>query len=133
MSRIFQVTTIRTEDFPSEQRQWMPRLLTPINLFITNVTQLLNGRVQFVDNIPARDVNLSFSYAGRPQRFRWDLPLQPNILWVGRAFENGALIPLCSTWNYDADSDNVIVDFFKLTGATLTQGAQYRIFVRVVP
>lgn len=133
MSKVFQVTTLRTEDFPAEQRSWVPRLLTPLNLFITNVTQLLNGRVRFVDNIPAQDYTLDFVYNGQDQKFRWDNVLQPRILLIGAMVEGASAIPICSTWNYDASTASVTVQFLKIDGSSLTLGTRYRTFVRIIP
>lgn len=133
MSRIFQVTTFRTEDYPAEERKWIPRLLTPLNLFVTNVTQLLNGRLTFVNNIPAQDIAFDFTYAGTPQQLAWSIPLQPKILWIGQAYQGTTAIAVAFTWSFNASTSIVSINFLNLDGTSLTLGQNYKIYVRIVP
>lgn len=133
MSRLPQSSTIRTEDFPAEVRKWVPRLLTPLNLFITSVINLLNGNLTFVDNIPAQDLSFNFTYASNPQRFTWNNSRAPKIVWIGMAFENGNAFVALPLWGFDASTQIVSLDFKKTDGSALTPGSLYKIFVRVVP
>ncbi len=133
MSKISQITTIRTEDFPSEERKWMPRLLTPLNLFITNTTQLLNNGLNFVTNVQAQDQNFQFAYAGEPQKFRWTLAMPPRVLWLGQCTENAVPVRLIDLWTFDASTQNITVSLTKANGDALTLGYSYRVFLRIVP
>lgn len=133
MARLPQSSTIRTEDFPAEVRKWVPRLLTPLNLFITSAINLLNGNLTFVDNIPAQDLNFNFTYASASQRFTWNNSRAPKLAWVGMASENGTAFIALPFWSFDASTQMVSIDFKKANGAALTSGSLYKIFVRFVP
>lgn len=134
MAKIPTLTTLRVEDFPSEPRTWLPRLFTPLNNFLTTVTNTLQGRVNFVSNIPAQDQTLTFTYNGQPQTFAWTLSLQPAVFFVGPSFEQGSAVTLAPTWSYDATRGVVSVNFYKLPSMeTLTVGYSYKVFVRVIP
>jgi hypothetical protein len=133
MSRVGGTTALRVEDYPAEQRSWLPRLFTPLNLFITTVNNILNGRVQFGANIPSVDTVLTFNESGAAQRFRWSIALAPVILWVGQATEDGLPVLLQAIWSYDASNQMISVSFVKSNGAALTAGVQYRVVLRIVP
>lgn len=125
--------TLRVEDFPSEERAWLPRLLTPLNSFLTNASNAFQRRIEFGSNIPSQDNDLVFSYDGSPQSFRWFGTVAPKILWVGQALEDGLPIVLQSGWSYDSSTANISVSFYRLTGSGLSIGSRYNIFVRAVP
>lgn len=133
MPRIVPLSTLRVEDYPAEERKWLPRLLTPLNQFLTSASSALNGRIDFVSNIPAQDVQLEFTYDGSAQRFRWNLAMVPKILWVGQASEANVAINVSPSWVFDSSTSVVSVAFQKLPGGDLTVGQVYRIFVRAVP
>jgi len=40
-----------TQDFPTETRAWLPRLLGPLNHFMTSVSSLLNNGLTFKDHM----------------------------------------------------------------------------------
>lgn len=133
MPRIPPLTTLRAEDFAAEQRKWLPRLLLPLNQFLTNASNALNGRIEFGANIPAQDNVLTFSFNGTAQRYRWNLSLPPTILWVGQATENGIPVSLLPEWSFDPSTQNILIGFVTTSGAPLVSGRNYRIFVRAVP
>jgi len=133
MGKITQSSTLRVEDFDSEQRKWLPRLFAPINLFITSVTNVINGRIEFGTNIPSQDALLSFTYGSSAQRFTWGSNLTPRVLWVGQSFEGNDNIALVPQWTYDASTGMISVNFLKADGSALTVGQSYKVFVRVAP
>jgi hypothetical protein len=133
MARIPPLTTLRVEDFPSEERKWLPRLFLPLNQFLTACSNTINGRVDFGANIPSQDANLSFTFDGSAQRFRWTGSQQPRILWVGQATEAGLPVALNSSWSYDSSTQVVSTAFYRLDGTALTSGTAYKVFVRAVP
>lgn len=133
MSKIPTLTTLRTEDFPSEQRQWLPRLFQPLNNFLTTVTNCLNGNVTFGPQIPSVTQQLSFVYDGMERRIPWGYILPPLVLWLGPCFEDNENIALKEVWNYNASTGIVSLDFVKMDGSELTVGNSYKILVRIVP
>lgn len=133
MSKIPPLTTLRTEDYPSEERAWLPRLFLPLNQFLTAVTNCLNGRVDFGANIPAVTQQLSFVYDGMERRIPWGLPLQPAIVWTGQAYEFDEAISVSPLWSYDSSTKIVSLSFLRSAGSELTVGNSYKILVRIVP
>lgn len=133
MSKIPPLTTLRTEDYPAEERAWLPKLFGPLNQFLTAVTNTINGRVDFGANIPADTQQLNFIYDGMERRIPWKLQLQPLIVWLGQCYEGTEAIALAPVWTYDASTGIVSIDFEKPDGTGLTVGTQYRILVRIVP
>lgn len=133
MPKIPTLTTLRVEDFPSEQRQWLPRLFVPLNQFLTVVTNTLQGRVDFGANIPALDTALDFTYDGRDSSFTWNNVNAPRILMIGQSTEDGDVVPLTCAWVYNASNNLITATFYKLNGDTLSIGSRYKIFLRTVP
>ena len=133
MSKIPPLTTLRTEDYPSEQREWLPRLFLPLNAFLTAVTNTLNGRVDFGLNIPAVTQQLSFVYDTVPQKILWPYPAPPAVLWLGQCYENGIAFAAKEIWSYDSSTRLISANFVKLDGSSLTTGLSYKILIRVVP
>lgn len=133
MSKIPPLTTLRTEDYPAEERSWLPKLFGPLNQFLTAVTNTINGRVTFGDNIPAVTQQLNFIYDGMERRIAWNLALQPAILWLGQCYEDDESVALLPVWSYSASSGLVSLEFVKADGSELTVGNSYKILVRIVP
>lgn len=128
-----QLTTLRVEDYPSEQRAWLPRLFQPLNQVLTTTYNILNGRVEFGSNIPAVDQVLRFTYSGTSQSFMWSLLNAPAILVVGQATQDGIAVGLQIFWQYNSSTKKVSVDFFTLSGESLTVGSAYIVFLRALP
>lgn len=133
-----QITTLRTEDFPSE-KEWISKLLFPLNQFLLNATSAINGNITFTDNIPCQTQTLSFTYgssADFPKTFKWNISNnKPIELRVCSATENSVAIAVLPTWSY-TNSVVTITGFVKLSssGASgLTVGASYNIVVRGQP
>lgn len=133
MSKIPPQFSLRTEDYPPEERSWLPRLFLPLNQFLTSVTNTINGRIDFGANIPAVTTTLSFVYDGSSQKIAWPLSLAPVILWVGQASEGGIAIYLNPVWTYDFSTSLVTVSFLKANGSALTSKNSYKIVIRIVP
>lgn len=128
-----QLTTLRVEDFPSEQRTWLPRLFQPLNQVLLSTYNILNGRVDFGANIPAQDEVLNFTYGGTPQTFIWRLAGTPRILWVGQATQDKAAVTLLPSWEYNSSTQRFSINFYTISGGELTIGSIYTVFVRIVP
>lgn len=133
MSKIPPLTTLRTEDYPAEERAWLPKLFGPLNQFLTSVTNTINGRVDFGSNIPAVTQQLNFVYDGMERRIAWSLALPPMLVWIGQAFEDSVSVALNPVWNYSASTGIVSLDFVHTDGTGLTVGISYKILVRIVP
>lgn len=130
-------TTIRTEDF-TDQKEWIGRLLTPINRFLLSVTSAINGNVTLGDNIPCQTQSVSFTSNGTsdfPKTFKWNLSVAPTELRVCSALENGSAITVGFAWSY-ANGQITLSTIFKISSsgnAPLVQGSSYNIVMRGQP
>lgn len=139
------ISTLRTEDFPSEQK-WISRLLQPINQFLTSATTALNGNITFTDNIPCQLITLNFIYSAStdfPKYVKWSIAqnnnnsvlLPPVELRLCSATENGTAIAVAVTWSY-ANGLITISSIVKISSSGisgLTAGATYNIILRGQP
>lgn len=139
------ISTLRTEDFPSQQ-SWISGLLLPINQFLLSASSALNGNITFGDNIPCQNFTMNFQYNAAtdfPKILKWSLstnsstqtPQNPFELRCCNATESGVNVTLLPTWSF-ANGTITISNFVKLTtsGATgLTAGATYVVYLRGQP
>lgn len=134
---IQEVTTIRTEDFPT-QREWISKLLFPLNQFLLSAVTAVNGNITHGDNIPCVTANFVFVYGSEsdfPRTFKYSLPSRPVEARICSATENGTPVVLGMAWYYDQNQVFVtkIVKFTSEGTSTLTRGATYNIVVRALP
>jgi hypothetical protein len=55
-----------TQDFPTETRAWLPRLLGPLNHFMTSVSSLLNNGLTFKDHMNSEIKTITVSSKDSP-------------------------------------------------------------------
>lgn len=133
-----QLTSIRTEDFPSE-KTWISKLLLPINQFLLYTTKAINGNITFGDNIPCQTVSLAFTYGGVadfPKVFKWNLPVKPVEVRVCSALENSSGIAVVIAWSYGNNGLVSISQISKISTSgvsSLTVGSVYNIVLRGQP
>lgn len=131
------ITTLRSEDFPT-QREWIGKLLFPINQFLLSATSAINGNITFGENIPCQTQALSFSYGGEsnfPMSFKWSLAPKPVELRVCSAYEDGIPIIALVSWSYSEPQVSV-AEILKLTSSgvsVLSVGSQYNLVLRGQP
>ena len=128
------------EDFPT-QKDWLGRLISPINDFISDVTKILNGGVVFADQTLGKEHEFRFTYQSDaislPIGFAWNYLLPPRSLIVTFSTENGStFIPLVA-WEYTDKGQVQLTRIVKITTAPavslLTANSEYKIRVRVTP
>lgn len=128
------------EDFP-EQRSWIGKLLSPVNDFLTQVIQILNGGVTFSDQMLGKEFTYDFRYVSDsttfPLRFLWGLSTAPREFRIAQAFEDGAPVAIIPTWQYTQDGQIELTIARRVTSApavgALNAGSRYQIVVRVTP
>lgn len=135
MSLLQEITNIRTEDFPG-QKDWISKLLLPINQFLLQATNAINGGITFGDNIPTVDTVLKFTFGSAlsdfPKSFAWNKSVRPVEVRVTSATENSTPVTLFLTWSY-ANNKVTISSIFKGSASGLTSlvaGATYNINLR---
>ena len=125
---------LRSEDYDSSVQSWIGRLLSPLNTFITNVTNAINGGLTFSDNMRGLQKSLSFVYSSNtlPITFAFSFSGTPTALQVVNATENGTPTIVQAAWSYSG-STLKISDLVKLSSgaaSALTSGATYNLTIR---
>jgi hypothetical protein len=137
MTSISPLSQLRAEDYP-EQRESFSRLFFTLNPFFTSITQALQRGITFGDNITGQEKTLSFRYIGKnslPIEFPLEFKGLPRELRVCQAFENDDPILAMCAWRA-AERIVSINDIVKLSSSGvsgLTDGANYRIIIRISP
>lgn len=132
------ISTLRTEDFPSEQ-SWINGLFFPLNQFLSSVTSAFNGNITLGDNIPCQTISLRFMYGGAsdfPKSIKFSVPnTSPVELRVCSATEDSAAIGIIPVWSY-ANGQISIASLVKVSTSgvsSLTVGSTYNIVMRAQP
>lgn len=127
------------EDFP-EQKQWIRKLIGPLNTFMQAVSFALNGGLTFEQNITGQRQLLDFTYNGTsslPVKFTWKKSGVPQALQVVSATENlKTPVALIVAWSYTEQGQISVSDIIKFSSgaaSTLTTGARYQIRIEVRP
>lgn len=85
MAKIPTQKAILQESF-GEQKSWIGQLLTPLNMFMEQVTLALNRQITIKENM-AGDV-LHFVLDGNyPLQAKWNLKMKPTIAFIGQCRE----------------------------------------------
>lgn len=135
--KINPLSALRTEDFPKEIQKWLPQLLGPLNGYLTNTTQALQGRLDFLSNTLGQQQIFNFTYASAattlPLKFLITMQGAPTSLIVSRATEDGVPVIINVAWQ-NLNGFVQITDIAKtVSGVTsaLVTGSKYVLQVRV--
>ena len=116
MSRLPTLKKILQENFP--ELPWMNKLATPINVFIEEVTRILNKRLTFSDNFDGeiKEVLVDGNY---PLKISWNRNSKPIAVWVGRirrvdGGSNSFSDAVYMDWNYNNSREIQIDDIIGL-------------------
>lgn len=139
--RIKTTNKLSLEDIPKDNRDWMGKVITPINDFLTQAIKILNDGLTFPDNFIGQDYVFDFKYQtdaiSFPIAFYWKSGNNPKCLQIAEATENNNAVNLAASWQFNQKHQVEIVHVVKFTTvpavSLLTQGAKYKIRVRVTP
>jgi len=140
MSKIRATTRLTIEDFP-EQKSWIGKLISPINDFITQGIQVMNGGVNFTDNIFGKDHLFDFTYqsdsVSLPIGFQWLFNMSPKSLIVVSATEDTDPVNIAVAWELTPEGIVQLTSIVRFTTAPavalLQAGKRYKIRCRVTP
>jgi len=95
---------ILTENFPEKERKWIPALLEPLNKFMEEVTNALNGRLTLTQNI-AGDLVTVIIDGNWPKKSKWTKNNRPRAVIIGQHREISEnhvaqADPLCLDWEF---------------------------------
>lgn len=138
MAQIPPVKTLRVEEFPDDQKAWIGKLVTPLNLFMTLTANALTS-LTFGANIQGQEYLLDFTYNDPndlPKSFKNVLPVRPRAVQLVSATENGLPVIVAHSWQLTSDQQVEISDFVKLTSSGVSApvaGARYQLRFRSQP
>ena len=135
MARIPSIRRLTVEDFP-DQKEWIGKLLQPLNQFMDEVAAGLNKNLEFGANIQAQIKVLEFQTRAVvadtfPLYFKYTLPKRPEGCFVAKAEENDAAPATLATavWaDWEVTQDNQI-KIKNLTGLAVSQKYKVTLFV----
>lgn len=121
MSRLPPIKRLATEDF-SGQRDWIGKLLSPMNQFFESVVDALNNGLSFTDNFSGvvKQISVSGTY---PLYFTWGKKVKPVGLWIVQAYEASGVhttftSAIFADWEYTTDNQVKINSFVGLPTTT---------------
>jgi len=134
MPRIDNTNRLNAEDFPNESRELVDRLAVTYNFFVEQVTNVLNGSVDF-DNLNRNLTVLEFEVGAENQplnsiRFSANPGLQgTNIIRVDN-LTNSAIYPVTAPFLSFTTNGNGVYTINNITG--LQQGNKYRVVIELI-
>jgi hypothetical protein len=106
MSKINSVKRLVIEDFPSEVRKWLVKLIQPLNQFTSEVIAALSGGLTIADNLKAKkyEVTIAASQA-YPLKLAYTLNEKPTSVQVAYCMEDTGTpstpsVAYCAWWSY---------------------------------
>ncbi|NBW16058.1 MAG: hypothetical protein EBR82_49555, partial [Caulobacteraceae bacterium] len=144
MARISATQKLVVEDFP-DQKDWIGKMLLPINDFISKVLGSVNGNIEFGSNIVGIEKELDFIYVNDatslPQKIKWTLSQRPRAYYLVAAYEgianvNSSFSPvtLCANYIINQQNEVEVNGIVKLTSSgvsSLTPQKRYKILIRI--
>ena len=98
------------EDFPEEQRKWLPKLLSPLNQFLESTYAALNKNLTLEDNIRGKKFVFDIGAGTTTIEAKWDAPERPSLVLLGQvtteAGDATALV-IGIIWTYAAGSVSI--------------------------
>lgn len=106
MSKINSTKRLVLEDFPSEVRSWLTKLIQPLNQFTSEVIAALSSGLTIADNLKAKkyDVTIAVSQA-YPIKLAYTLNEKPTSVQVAYCMEDTGspttpTAAYCVWWSY---------------------------------
>lgn len=133
--KLNQSTNFRVEDFP-DQADWIGRLFTLLNSFVTSVGQIVDQNIDYTTNIKSLTKDFEFSSLTYPITFQWPFTqAQPLSLSVNKATKDGSAIILLPAWTYNASTQALSVAYLAEVSSTgvvaaTTIGPKYKFTIR---
>ena len=118
MAKINATKKLVLEEYPSEVRSWLVKLIDPLNRFLEQAYFALVNGLTLRDNLKSQVQELTlFENQTYPVKYSWRLNERPTIVTVGQIYDtSGALVPVYSfSWIYN--NGTVEATFNGLTAA----------------
>lgn len=128
MSTLPPIQRLVLEDFPTDERKWLGKLLQPVNQFFESVYSALNRNLSLADNLSAdvRTVELDGQF---PLKLAWTLKSKPAAVLVGDVYRtDGTTITLSAAvfvqWQFNQSSQ---LQIDGVVGITPSGTAKYKV------
>lgn len=128
MGKIPVIRRILAENF--KDLSWMPRLASPINIFMEQTIRLFNKNLNFNDNIDGelKEFTASGTY---PVNISWNRPNKPVAVWIGRVLRtDGSTVSysaaLSLKWQFNTKGEIQIDD---VVGLDDSASVQYKLVI----
>jgi hypothetical protein len=122
------IQRLSLEDFPTDQKKWLGKLLSPLNQFMESVYQSLNQGLTLKDNMAA--TVLETQLEGQfPAKMSWTLKSKPVAVLLGQVERvDGTTVSLASAvglrWSYNGQGT---LQIDQITGITPSSTVKYRV------
>jgi hypothetical protein len=131
MAKISSIKRFFTEDFPSDVRPWISeKLLVPLNQFINQTVDAVNGGLTFADNLKAKKYDIIIAKSQvYPIKVNWALNEVPSAMFLARFVADDNSTPAAAVsvfWLYDANQISVT-----LIGLDTTKKYNVRLIAQV--
>lgn len=87
MAQLPKQRKILVEDFP-KQKDWLPKLLSPLNEFFEDVIRALNKGITFQENMAGSILTVNIDGVF-PLDLKWSQTSRPVAAWIGQCKEIG--------------------------------------------
>lgn len=97
------IKKIIIEDFPSEQRKWLPKLTVPLNNFLEQGYKALAKGLTISDNLRAETTRLRILAGETTRKIRWTQVEKPTVCFLGGITYNNGVAPdtvIVMYWTY---------------------------------
>jgi hypothetical protein len=131
MAKISSIKRFFTEDFPADVRPWISeKLLVPLNQFINQTVDAVNGGLTFADNLKAKKYDIIIAKSQvYPIKVNWALNEVPSAMFLARFVADDNSTPTAAVsvfWLYDANQISVT-----LIGLDTTKKYNVRLIAQV--
>lgn len=82
MAQLPKISRLQQEDYPSETKKWISKLLQPLNSFMQSVTSALDRRLTINQNIQGQIRTLNV-VGGKAVSFKYEPSSRPRWLVIG--------------------------------------------------
>lgn len=125
--------TLRLEDFPKETAPSMSKLFRILTPFFSSLTAVVNGSVDFVDNIASVTKDYDLNNLQVPINIQWPFPGRvPVDLRITKALGANTATILIPAWSFDVSTNTIAISqIFEVPGmAAPVVGRRYQFTVR---
>ncbi len=101
--------SLRQEDYPKDTLSTTGKLFGALNPFFSAVTDLINGQIDYVNNIAAVTKTYSFSNVIVPINIQWPFNVPPLDLRITKALAGSTPTILIPAWSFDVSTNTIAV------------------------